>query len=68
VPSEEPAVSSGFNGAAINVGEIYAQLARDVHAGTYSTPGFEHPLHNARLVHAVRRAGQRGERQNVGAL
>jgi predicted dehydrogenase len=68
VPPEEPAVSGGFNGAAINVGEIYAQLARDLHAGTYSTPGFQHALHNARLVDAVRRAGQRGERQNVGAL
>ena len=52
-------------GAAINVGEVYAHLVRDLHAGTYSTPGFEHALHNARLIEAVRRAAERGERQKV---
>jgi hypothetical protein len=52
-------------GAAINVGEIYAHLVRDLHAGTYSTPGFEHALHNARLIEAVNRAAERGERQTV---
>jgi len=51
--------------AAINVGEVYAHLVRDVHAGTYSTPGFAHALHNARLIEAVRRAAARGERQKV---
>jgi predicted dehydrogenase len=66
-PPEEAAVSGGLMGAAINVGEIYAQLTRDLHAGTYSTPGFEHALHNARLVEAVRHAAERGERQMVGA-
>jgi hypothetical protein len=34
-------------------------------AGTYNTPGFEHALHNARLIEAVRRAGERGERQKI---
>ena len=58
-------VTGGFMGAAINVGEIYAQLVRDLHADTYSTPGFEHALHNARLMEAVRRAAERGERQKV---
>ena len=62
---EEAAVSGGFMGAAINVGQVYAQLVRDLHAGTYSTPGFEHALHNARLVEAVRRAAERGERQRI---
>jgi hypothetical protein len=52
-------------GAAINVGEVYAHLVRDLRAGTYSTPGFEHALHNARLIEAVRRAGERGERQKI---
>jgi predicted dehydrogenase len=52
-------------GAAINVGEIYAHLARDVQARTYSTPGFEHAVHNARLIEAVRRAADRGKRQRV---
>src|SRR4029077_7754932 len=35
-------VSGGFMGAAINVGQVYAQLVRDLHAGTYKTPGFQH--------------------------
>jgi hypothetical protein len=51
--------------AAINVGEIYARLARDVRADTYSTPGFEHALHNARLIEALKRAAERGERQKI---
>jgi hypothetical protein len=52
-------------GAAINVGEAYAHLVRDVHAGSYSTPGFEHALHNARLIETLRRAAERGERQKI---
>jgi hypothetical protein len=52
-------------GAAINVGEIYAHLAHDLHAGTYNTPGFDHALRNARLIEAVTRAAERGERQRV---
>jgi predicted dehydrogenase len=62
---DTPAVSGGLMGAAINVGEVYAQLVRDLRAGTYSTPGFEHALHNARLIEAVKRAAERGERQKV---
>ena len=62
---EEAAVSGGFRGAAINVGEVYAHLVRDLHAGTYSTPGFQHALHNARLIESVRRAAERGERQKI---
>jgi hypothetical protein len=50
---------------AINVGEVYAHLVRDLQAGTYSTPGFDHALHNARLIDAVRRAAERGKRQQV---
>jgi predicted dehydrogenase len=65
---DEAVVSGGFRGAAINVGEVYAHLVRDVHAGTYNTPGFEHALHNARLIEAVRRAAERGERQRVTAF
>ena len=52
-------------GAAINVGEVYAHLVRDLHAGTYNTPGFDHALHNARLNETVRRAAERGERQKL---
>ena len=62
---ETPGVSGGLMGAAINVGEVYSHLVRDVRAGTYSTPGFEHAVHNARLIKAVMRAAERGVRQNV---
>jgi predicted dehydrogenase len=65
VTPEEAGVSGGLMGAAINVGEVYAHLVRDVHAGTYRTPGFAHALHNTRLIEAVRRAAERGERQKV---
>jgi predicted dehydrogenase len=64
-PPKQAAVSGGFMGAAINVGEVYAHLARDVQTGTYSTPGFDHALHNSRLIEAVRHAAERGERQKV---
>jgi len=62
---DEAAVSGGLMGAAINVGEVYAHLIADLDAGTYTTPGFEHALHNARLIEAVRRADERGERQQI---
>jgi len=63
VEPEEPAVSDELT--AINVGEVYADLVRDLQAGTYDTPNFEQALHNARLIEAVRRAAERGERQRV---
>ena len=62
---DEPAVSGGFRGAAINVGEVYAHLVHDMHVSTYNTSGFEHALHNARLIEAVERAAERRERQQV---
>jgi len=49
----------------MNVGEVYVHLLRNLHAGTYRTAGLEHALHNARLIEAVRRAAERGERQRV---
>jgi predicted dehydrogenase len=63
VSPKEPAVSDGL--MAINVGEVYAHLVRDVQSGTYNTPGFDHALHNARLIEAVTRAAARGERQKL---
>ncbi len=62
---EEAAVNGGFMGAAINVGGVYEHLVRDLHAGTYSTPGFQHALHNSRLIEAVSRASERGVRQKL---
>ena len=61
----EPTAAAFWAGAAINVGEVYASLARDLVAGTYHTPGFDHALHNSRLVAAVERAAQSGKRQSI---
>tara|TARA_B100000378_G_scaffold197675_3_gene161236 strand:- start:2398 stop:3540 length:1143 start_codon:yes stop_codon:yes gene_type:complete len=60
-----PTAADFWAGAAINVGEVYASLARDLVTGTYHTPGFDHALHNSRLVAAVERAAQSGERQSI---
>lgn len=57
---EETVLSGGLSDSAINVGEVYTHLVRDVHAGTYNTPGFEHAHHNARVIEAVRRSAERG--------
>jgi hypothetical protein len=63
---EEAAVGGGMMGSAINVAEVYAHLARDLIKGSYTTPGFDHALHNARLIAAVARAADRGTRQKLG--
>jgi predicted dehydrogenase len=65
---ENASVHGGLLGAAINVGEVYAHLVRDLRDATYRTLGFEHALHNARLVDAVRRAGEDGEQQRLDGL
>jgi predicted dehydrogenase len=62
---DEPAISGGWMGAAINVGEVYAHLVRDLCEGTYCTPGFAHALHNARLMETVTCAAEEGERRRV---
>ncbi len=62
---EPPAVTGGLMGAAINIGEVYSHLVHDVRAGTYSTPGFKHAVHNARLIETVMRAAKSGLRQNL---
>jgi predicted dehydrogenase len=64
-PPDVAKVSGGFMGAAINIGEIYSHLIRDLHSGTYTTPGFKHAAHNARLIDAVSRAAERGVRQKA---
>ena len=59
------AASHDTSETAVNVAEVYALLVRDLREGISRTPGFQHALHNARLVEAVRRAAERGERQKV---
>jgi hypothetical protein len=63
---EEAVVGGGMMGAAINVGEVYAHLARNLMEGSYTTLGFDHALHHARLIEAVARAADRGMRQKLG--
>jgi len=65
VEPDAAAVSGGTMETAINVGEVYAQLVRDLHEGTFRTPGFKHALHNARLIEAVKNSARRGVRQKV---
>lgn len=73
-PPETPIALGAINafaasiwaGAAINVGEVYDSLARDMAEGTFNTPGFAHAVHNSRLIAAVERAAQTGERQATG--
>lgn len=60
-----PTAAAFWEGAPINVGEVYASLARDIATGRVDTPGFEHALHNSRLVAAVERAAQTGVRQRL---
>jgi hypothetical protein len=50
---------------AINVGEVYALLVRDLLEGSYKTPGFQHAFHNARLIEAVMHSAERGVHQKV---
>ena len=60
-----PTAAEFWSGAAINVGEVYASLARDLTNGTYTTPGFDHARHNSRLIAAVELAARTGERQHI---
>jgi hypothetical protein len=61
VPFAEPdAAAVSGTVEAINVGEVYAELVRDLHNGTYKTPGFQHALHNARLIEAVMHSADQG--------
>jgi predicted dehydrogenase len=60
-----PTAADFWAGAAINVGEVYASLGRDLTNGTFNTPGFDHARHNSRLVAAVELAAKTGERQQI---
>lgn len=51
--------------AAINVGEVYAQLAHDLREGTRETASFAHAARMLRLIDAVGTAARTGTRQRV---
>ncbi|MEU9059558.1 Gfo/Idh/MocA family oxidoreductase [Streptomyces sp. NPDC048430] len=57
-----PTAADIWTGASINVGEVYAGLARDIANGTHHTPGFQHAAHNSRLVARVEQAARTGIR------
>jgi predicted dehydrogenase len=58
-----PTAADIWNGASINVGEVYASLARDIRNGTHRTPGFARAAHNSRLVARIQKAATTGVRQ-----
>ncbi|WP_410583772.1 Gfo/Idh/MocA family protein [Amycolatopsis sp. lyj-108] len=58
-----PTAAEIWTGASINVGEVYASLARDIANGTYHTPGFDRAVHNSRLIARVEQASRTGMRQ-----
>jgi hypothetical protein len=45
--------------------QLWPARKRDLYAGAYNAPDFELALHNARLIEAVKRADELGERQKV---
>ena len=65
VALEAPRAVGGLEGAAANVGEIYAGLVDDIHAGTWTVPDFVHAARLTRVVAAVTRAADTGTRQAV---
>ncbi len=67
---EQPETASAGSTAplpAINVGEAYAVLARDMRDGTVTVAGFDHALRNSRLIEAVTEAARTGSRRKVPA-
>ena len=64
-PPDTPVVTGGLLDAALNVGEVYASLVRDIEAGSRHTPGFDHALANLRLMDAVAIAARSGVRQTI---
>ncbi|WP_285472470.1 Gfo/Idh/MocA family oxidoreductase [Actinoplanes sp. NBRC 101535] len=59
--------SANASGPSINIGEVYAALAADLRTGSRSAPGFDHAVHNARLIAAVAEAAATGRRVTVAA-
>lgn len=64
-PPEAPAVGAGAAPPAVNVGEAYAALARDMREGTRTAMGFELAVYNSRLIAAVDQAARTGTRQQA---
>ncbi len=57
------AVSAALPEMAVNVAEVYAQMAEDIHHGTHLAPGFSDAVRLTRLITAVTEAAETGMRQ-----
>jgi hypothetical protein len=64
VPADEQAKNAAGNTARVYRFDV--PKPGDLIKGSYATPGFDHALHNARLIEAVARAADRGMRQKLG--
>ena len=64
-PLDPPAAVGGLAGAAANVAEVYASLARDIREGTCTAPDFAHAARLSDLLDTVRRAAETGVRQHA---
>ena len=64
-PLDAPLAHGGLHGAAVNVGEVYAALARDIRDENFTVPDFAHAARLTRLVDSVSHAAASGERQLI---
>lgn len=66
-PSEPPAaaVSVALPDSAVNVSEVYAQLAADIRNNTRIVPDFSHAVRLTRLIRDVLNSAETGERRNI---
>ncbi len=64
-PLDAPVAAGGLAGAAANVGEVYAALARDIGDGSHTLANFAHAARLMRRIAAVTRAAETGVRQTL---
>ncbi len=64
-PLDAAHAAGGLRGAAANVGEVYAALARDIREGARTVADFAHAARLTRVVAAVTRAAETGVRQII---
>lgn len=59
----EPHATTGLEGSPINVAELYRAFGRDIRTGSREVRDFEHAAKLTRLVRAVHRAEETGQRE-----
>jgi predicted dehydrogenase len=65
VPASYRVVPPDMNGFAVNVGQLYAMIARDLREGTSLAPDFQLALKRHELLDAIQRASDTGQRQGL---